>query len=190
MVGVAMTDLAREFALAVDNIRPMHVERFRSLGFPDRVLYAGPPLVGLARVTTYSDGFFEFHDNGDPAVIIAEGFPACPDWDPIEDLIAFKPASPTRWWRRLGTVDLLGGNQIRRWRLSPLTVCETPLSWLQTGAGGTCVVNWAFDPIATLLTAGPLEAETGALRARLERRIQSAALAKFQISVSEACHAV
>ena len=71
------------------------------------------------------------------------------------------------------------------WRLSPLTIYETPLSWLQGGADGICIVDWGLDPMARLGGAGYLEAETSALKRRLERRIKEVALASFDIAVTE-----
>ena len=54
------------------------------------------------------------------------------------------------------------------------------------GAGGVCVVDWRADPEKF---TGPIAAESHSLKARFEQRIQSAALAKFNISVSEVSHA-
>ena len=89
----------------------------------------------------------------------------------VHDLIAFRPDATGRWWRRRGDVDLLGANNITPWRLSPLVIHETPLSWLQAGANGIVIINWGLDPIARLGGTGYLETETPALKRRLERRI-------------------
>jgi hypothetical protein len=95
---------------------------------------------------------------------------------------------PQRWWRRRGEVQVLGSGNIRPEPVFPLTLHDNPLSWLQAGARGVCVIDWRVDP-ERFLRAGPIEAETPSLKARLARRIQSAALAKFDISVSEISHA-
>ena len=113
------------------------------------------------------------------------GVPEWPGWAEMNDLVAFKLDSPTRWWRRRGDVDLLGAFNITPWRLSPLVIHETPLSWLQAGADGICIVDWALDPIARLGVVGHLEAENQVLKRQLERRIQEVALAGFDISVME-----
>ncbi len=99
--------LASEFETALDNLDNLWIERFRALGLPDRVLRINPPLVGAGCVETYSEGFFEFRDEGELAVIIAEGVPQGSHWNPLDDLIAFLPESPGSWWLRLGQVDLL-----------------------------------------------------------------------------------
>ena len=180
-----MVDLDREFALTTDGVSPLVVKRFLQWGIPPRIIYGPRHHVGVARIVTTSDGFFEFHETGARAAIVPEGVPEWPAWDEIHDLLAFMPDNPSRWWRRRGDVDLLGARNMTSWRLSPLVVHETPLSWLQGGADGVCVVNWAFDPIARLVAAGHLEAETPMLKDRLERRIKDVALAPFDIAVIE-----
>ena len=90
--------------------------------------------------------------------------------------------------RRRGEVQILGSNNIRTKPVFPLTLHDTPLSWLQAPARGVCVIDWRVDP-ERFLHAGPIEAETPSLKARLERRIQSAALAKLDITVSEISNA-
>ena len=184
-----MADLDREFALTTDGVTPLLVQRFQQMGIPNKVIFGARHYVGTARITTTSDGLFEFHDDGELALIVPEGVPEVPAWEWIEDLIAFKPDNPGLWWRRRGAVDLLGASNMTPWRLSPLTIHETPLSWLQGGANGICIVDWGFDPNARLVGAGHLEIETPALRRRLEDRITEAALAPFNITyIEEARH--
>ena len=180
-----MIDLAAEFALAIDGVTPLLVDRLQRMGIPNKIIYGPRHHVGAAWITTASVGLFEFHDDGELALIVPEGVPEWPGWAEVHDLIGFKLDSPDRWWRRRGDVDLLGTSNISPWRLSPLTIHETPLSWLQAGADGICVINWGFDPIARLVAAGHLETETTAVKMWLERRIQEVALAAFDIAVME-----
>ena len=140
-------------------------------------------MIGIGRIVTHSTGLFEFHVDGELALIVPEGVPEWPGWAEMHDLIAFRPDAIGRWWRRRGDVDLLGANNITPWRLSPLVIHETPLSWLQAGANGIVIINWGLDPIARLGGTGYLETETPALKRRLERRIQEVALASFDITV-------
>ncbi len=180
-----MADLGREFGRATDGVTPLLVEHFQRMGIPRRIIFGARHYLGAGRITTTSAGVFEFHDDGELALIVPEGVPEWPGWAEVHDLIAFKLDSPTRWWRRRGDADLLGAFNITPWRLSPLVIHETPLSWLQAGADGICIVDWDLDPITRLSGAGYLEAETPALKKRLERRIQEAALASFDIAVTE-----
>ena len=183
-----MADLDREFALASDGVTPLLIERFQQMGISNRIIYGPRHYLGAARVVTASDGLFEFHDAGEIAIVVPEGEPEWPGWAWIDDLIAFKLDSPERWWRRRAEVDLLGTSNITPWRLSPLTIHDTPLSWLQAGADGVAIVDWGLDPIARLGGAGHLEAETWALKHRLKRRVQEVALAAFDITVTEEVH--
>ena len=180
-----MADLDREFALATDGISPLVLERFRQWNIPPRIIYGPRHYIGVARIVTTSDGLFEPHEDGEHALIVPEGVPEWPAWDEIYDLIAFKPDDPARWWRRRGDANLLGASNMTNWRLAPLCIHETPLSWLQAGADGICVINWGLDPLAHLVGAGHLEAETPMLKDRLERRIKEVALAGFNIAVMQ-----
>ena len=175
-------DLGAELADAVCNLPPTTITRLRCFGIPESVILDLPLMIGVAKVQTFPSGFYEPSEDGDPAVIIAEGWPEPPIWDVIEDLIAFKPQEPGRWWRRRGEVQLLGTYNIRPEPVFPLTIHETPLSWLQAGAHGVCIVDWSIDP-ERLLCAGPLEVESDQLKARLERWIRQAAFEKFEIAV-------
>ena len=178
-------DLDHEFGFATDNVTQLWAERFQKWGIPRRIIWGARHYLGVARITTTSHGLFEFHDDGDLAIIVPEGEPEVPGWAWVDDLIAFKPESPGHWWRRRGDVDLLGASNISPWRLSPVTIHETPLSWLRAGANGIVIINWGLDPIARLSGTGYLETETPALKRRLERRIQEVALASFDITVME-----
>ena len=179
-----MADLDREFAVATDGITPLLVERFKRMGIPNRIIYGPRHYLGVARITT-TPGLFEFHEDGEVALVVPEGEPEVPAWAQVHDLVAFKPGAPGRWWRRRGDVDLLGASNITPWRLSPVTIHETPLSWLRAGATGVCIVDWGLDPLTHLGGAGYLETETPALKKRLERRIQEVALAGFNVTVME-----
>ena len=177
-----MIGLEHEFALTIDGISPPVVEYFKRLGIPNRIIYGPRHHVGVGRIDTTSDGLFGFHETGERALIVPEGVPEWPGWDEIHDLIAFMPEDPSRWWRRRGDVDLLGANNMTPWRLSPLTIRETPLSWLRAGADGICIVDWSFDPLDRLVGAADLSAETPALRWQLDRRIKSVASEAFNIT--------
>ena len=177
--------LVMEFEAALDGLDHAWIKRLQGLGIPKRVLFGVWHHLGVGRITTYSDGLFEFHDDGDLAIIVAEGEPEVPGWVEFYDLVAFAPDDPSRWWLRLGQVDLVGAYNMTPWKLSPTTIHETPLSWLRAGAVGICIVDWTCDPADVLLGAGGLRAESSALKAKLERRIKEAALEPFKITVAQ-----
>ncbi len=182
--AAATSGLDHEFALTTDGVTPLLVERLRRWCIPSKVVYGPRHLIGVGRIITHDCGLFEFHDDGDPAIIVAEGEPEVPGWYEVHDLIAFKSEDPKHWWLRRGAVTLLGAYNMTPCKLGPTMIHQTPLSWLQAGATGICVVDWGFDPLSALLSAGNLVAETHALRARLERRITEAALESFKITVA------
>ena len=179
-------DLYAELEMTQRPLGTASFTRFRELGIPNGVIFGDQPLVGVAHIVPHSSGFFDFHDEGEPAIIVPEGEPVVLGWGEIDDLIAFKPADPANWWLRRGNVDLLGCYNITPWRLDSLCICVTPLSWLQAGAKGVCILDWGLNPASVLLGAGYLEVESLALKTRLERRISVAALAPFHIKVAEA----
>ena len=187
-----MIDLYTELELTQRPSGTAAFARFRELGIPNSAIFGDRALVRVARIVTHSDGFFDFHDEGEPAIIVPEGEPEVPGWAEIDDLVAFKPTDPGNWWLRRGAVDLLGAYNIRPWKLAPTRIFESPLSWLKAGGNGVCILNWALNPGSVLLGAGHLQVESLALKTRLESRIKEAALAPFHIKVAttpEARHA-
>ena len=176
-----MIDVEDEFSQACCNINPERLAALRAAGVPDAV-YADH-LVGMAPIEPHRGGLFDIADVGVPAVLLPVGEWGGLNWK-LKDLVAFYLNRPGRWWRRLGAVQVLGTENIAPEPVFPLRLYDTPLSWLQAGAAGVCVIDWRVDP-ERFLYAGPIEAESHSLKARLERRIQSAARAKFDISVSE-----
>jgi hypothetical protein len=178
-----MIDLPNELADAVCNLPLTTIDWLLSFDIPESVIFGEPLMLGVANVQIFDSGFYEPNDDGDPAVILAQGWPNSPIWDTLDDLIAFKPQEPNHWWCRRGEVQLLGAYNIRPEPVFPLSVRETPLSWLRGGGRGVCVLDWAFDP-ERLVYAGPLEVESAALKQRLEARIKEVALRKFEISVA------
>ena len=147
-------DLHAELEMTQRPLGPASFTRFRELGIPNSVIFGDRPLVGVTRIVPHSCGLFEFNDEGVPAIIMAEGEPETPGWGEIDDLVAFKPADPGSWWLRRGNVDLLGLYNIVPWRLDSLRIAETPLSWLQAGAKGVCILNWGLSPASVLSNSG------------------------------------
>ena len=72
-----MADLDREFAVATDGITPLLVERFKRMGIPNRIIYGPRHYLGVARITT-TPGLFEFHEDGEVALVVPEGEPEVP----------------------------------------------------------------------------------------------------------------
>jgi hypothetical protein len=170
-----MIDLGEEFSAAVCSITPERLAALRAADVPDISL----PMVGMAPIETHAGGLFDIVDDGTLAVVVPIG-----EWDGVnwllEDLVGFELSDPGRWWRRLGAVQILG--TVPAEPVFPLRLYDTPLAWLRVGGWGAVIVDWRFDPEVLV---GPIEVETCSLKARLERRIKDAALARFKISVRE-----
>ncbi len=173
-----------EFSRACCNITPERLAALRAAGVPDEAF--AKHLVGMAQIETHAGGLFDFAGDDvdvDLAVLLPAG-----EWDGLnwilDDIVAFHLDHPGRWWRRLGAVQVLGAPPVAPEPVFPLRLYDTPLSWLQAQAAGACVVDWRVDP-ERFLYVGPIEAESHSLKARFGQRIQSAALAKFQISIGE-----
>ena len=86
-----MGDLAAEIVEACE-LTPYWITRLRKLGIPEKIIFGPRTVVTAGRVVTDASRFFEFHDEGKPAVIIVEGQPEVPGWDPIDDLIGLEVA--------------------------------------------------------------------------------------------------
>jgi hypothetical protein len=184
MAEVGMIDLIDELADAVCSLSWTRIDWLCGLGVPRQTILAHPLMIGVAKVQTSPDGFYEPGDDGTDAVIIAEGRPAPPIWDGLDDLIAFQPEAPGRWWRRRGEVKILGGHNLRHGSTLPVIVHENPLSFLRGGARGVCVIDWRINP-EVLVSTGPLEAESKQLESRLRQRAREAAAERFSIAVTE-----
>jgi hypothetical protein len=179
-----MIDLYDELADAVTNLSQTRIYWLCSLGIPRQTILDLPLMVGRTKAQTSPDGFYQPNDDGTDMVIVAEGQPEPPIWDGIDDLIAFEPGDPGRWYRRRGHIQVLGGHNFRRDRVFPLTIHETPLSYLRAGARGICIIDWRLDP-ETLMSAGPIEVESARLANRMKQRAREAAAYRLTISVTE-----
>lgn len=148
-------DLLSEWQAAVDAVQPQHVATLeRRLGVPAATLWTGmpfglmvgTPVFGVAPIEPADDGTFIPARGGQLAVIV-------PTWlrgpiyaTDVEDLVAFLPSNPARWWRRLGVADYLNEPAITEARGAgtPLHLLPTPLDWLRAGCpdDAAVVLDW------------------------------------------------
>jgi hypothetical protein len=59
----------------------------------------------------------------------------------VVDLVAFRPAEPSRWWVRTGFATCLGEWSIPTLSDDPVHVWRTPLAWLRAGTSGICILD-------------------------------------------------
>ena len=108
--------------------------------------------LGITRIET-SDGLYQPSESGWGAIIMAT---AIVTGGGYEDLLAFRPATPDRWWLRRGVARWLGEWELGRRMFTapvhieppalmpshrtdePLHIFSNPLEWLRAGCDG-CV---------------------------------------------------
>ena len=95
------------------------------------------------------------------------------EWDGLnwilDDIVAFYPARPERWWLRRGHAEVLGA--VNGFSIEPRRLHRRPIDWLIDEGRGLCILDWRRNPVDLLLGAGPLVADRF-----LENRLRKAAI--------------
>lgn len=170
------TDLCAEFEMAVGAFTEAHAEALVSrYGVPPDAWSAAPAsALGAMRIMTYGDGTWQPDELGRLCIIMVTNLVvvggghliACDgNGDPVydgppgelefEDLLAFRPEHPDRWWCRQGLATWIGGFELARRAVSlmnwvvepplvpdpdfttqPLQIHRNPLGWLRAGCVG------------------------------------------------------
>ena len=106
--------------------------------------------LAVARISTVGRVWMS-EPNGTPAFILSiwnDTTPSiyCGVENPVLiDMIAWRPDDPTRWWYRLGEVDVALGAEhldlahVEHW---PITLARSPLDWLQGNCRGACLLGY------------------------------------------------
>ena len=99
-------------------------------------------LVSQSRIEVWrSDNSFEYAEDGRGAHLLAvTGLGGR-----MEDVVAWFPEDPERWFLRRGVGVILGLEEVERCQYmgDPLHLYETPASWAATGGtGGAAVIEW------------------------------------------------
>lgn len=179
-----MTDIWKEFEDAAGGMTANHRARLDALGVPAKIHSGITAYAGWSRIETTPDGFYQPCPHGRWAVLIPCGWTDyLGQWTAIDDLVGFHPDDPSRWWRRLGAVDLLGEEQVQDAldRRQPLRLHATPLDWLRNGCQGAVVLDWRAEPRRLFNGLPSVIADTPDLAERLGQRI---AQAPFSITSS------
>jgi hypothetical protein len=127
---------------------------------------------GLHPIETFREGAFELadHDVDDQnALIIGADLLD----DGLEDLIAWYPVRPDRWWRRRRVTRLLGEDAVLRAMgcREPLSLWRSPFQWLRMGCQGAVVLNWPLA-LPILRCVGEIVAEDVDHGDDIERRLR------------------
>ncbi len=149
-----------EFDCAWRNRTQEHREHLVAAGVTfESMLRAGD--LGVARIAT-TGRLYMPAPNGFPVLIMAVWSPAPPSIytiveDPeILDLIALRLDQPSTWWRRIGEVGLVLGEDHYLDAIEtgvPVTVLDSPVAWLQGNCDGIVFLDdaearWAAERFA------------------------------------------
>ena len=138
--------------------------------------WTGCGMPGLATVSKFANGRFEFAEDGCEAIILP-AYSTIPGLvvasaerqvDELHDLVAVDLDHPDHFWRRRGEALVLGNAylEIAGQEGEPVPVFKNPLTWLKAGGGGICILDWEWA--RDLLIDHQLVAEDLDLGAALE----------------------
>lgn len=122
------------------------------MGIPSRVLHGRRGWVGCGRIITDGAGYFQPHPDGEPAIVIPIGEPGWPDgWLHVDDMVAFRPSAPSKWWLRRGAVTFASeiAIDLARQEKLPIKLLDDPLQYLKSDPEGLAavVLDWGqFNP--------------------------------------------
>jgi hypothetical protein len=165
-----------------------HVPRVLAQGVPRLAVYGIRPLVGVAAVEIDDSGFFQFIEDGELAIVVADGVPDPMGWNIIDEIVAIRTKTPGRWWRATGATPVFGHGKnadlidYKATLGESIRLYETPLSWLRGGGDGLVILNWTLDP-RDHFQGLRIECETSALAMQLRKRAADAAVAGLDLTV-------
>jgi hypothetical protein len=106
----------------------------------------------------------------------------------LDDIVAFDPKNPSRWWRRIGVADVLGLSELEAARDEnrPVRLFRDPLSWLIAGRAGCVLIDRHRDPRHLLHRVPRVDCEDDAHAKWLNQRMRDFALRGMpKIAVAE-----
>ena len=124
---------------------------------------------GLPRIQTYGDGSFDWAEDGQPALHL----PVPGLGGRMEDVVAWCPDDPSRWWLRLRIGVVIGLEEVERCDFlhEPLRLFWTPADWLSAGKRGAVVLDWKAHLPFWLPCNAPIKCETERLAEKLCRAL-------------------
>jgi hypothetical protein len=177
-----MIDLADEFSAAVCSMTPQRIDMLRGVGLCDAAIFHEPLLAGMAPIQTHSGGLYDVDDTASDWAILLP----CGEWDGLnwwlDDICAFFPAQPARWWRRRGIADVLGTLPYH-FSIQPRRLHAQPLGWINDLGLGLCILDWGSDPLDLLLSAGPLKVDRS-----IQNKLRTVAIKAATARVRNICH--
>lgn len=177
----------REIVAAYQRKQTCHDEYLIDLGVPPLSWLRAPGAgYGVARIQKHGRTY-EPCEYGDPAVLLITAI--FHDGTP-EDIIAFNPNQPEKWWLRRGDAVYLGGHEVqpRNWAMpqdfaepilspiepeTPLQIWRHPLNWLRASCQGVVVIDWPKAQIDITAVNTKIEAEDANHRREIEKRLRA-----------------
>jgi hypothetical protein len=176
-----MIDLADEFSAAVCSLTPQRIEVLRAVGIHERAIFHEPLLVGTAPIQTHKGGLYDLDVTASEWAVVLP----CGEWDglnwALDDICAFFPNQPHRWFRRLGAADVLG--VVERFSIKARRLHAQPLGWINDLGKGLCILDWGRDPLDLLLGAGALKADRS-----IQNKLLTVAINAATARVRTLCH--
>lgn len=136
-------NLVEDYFDGCQPLHSLHFERLKALGLPLAKLAAAGG-ARTARIDFNGEGLWWPEPDGLPVLVVPVIEHDDKGLSELTDLIAFAPATPARWWWRVGEAFALGLDQLAD--LTPVMVHETPLDWLSSGGRGVVILDWDAPP--------------------------------------------
>jgi hypothetical protein len=141
-----MMKCLQELATASNNVRLNHLDRLYSLGVSRTALfdieYGLAGHFGVSQIEINGD-LYAPGGVGNLSMIL----PTNREGNDIDDLVAFYPSEPEKFWLRLGAARFLNHNAVDRAVAcgEPLFIHETPFDWLRAGWQACVILDWDSD---------------------------------------------
>lgn len=184
--ALSIAALNTEFDAALKGAAKMMM-RLREI--PGRAFFAAGLIGGHAIETDQQ--FFTLAEEGEHAVVmpVYDGSPVLGESRPeaLEDLVAWFPGQPEKWWVRTGQAFGLGQRySYHPWLFpQPIHFYRTPNNWLRAGGEGVCIFDreyaWNYFNLIELVAA-----EDRAHGRELKQLLKPPALPRPEIVVPKA----
>ncbi len=152
---MASVDLNAEMNRASDRVAP---EAMKAAGLDPETVWAAGGL-GIVRGETFKDGTYQPIDDGGQWLWVAPCFYGIVRPEMLDDLVAWSPGDPARWWRRKGNGMVLGFANVQKARQTvwdfgygdpppppTLTLHKSPRDYVMAGFEGACILDWTHGP--------------------------------------------
>ncbi len=130
-----------------------------------------------ARITPQPDGTFWWGGEVDALCLPVAGPETwdAPELGPIFDnVIAWRPEAPGRWWLEVNDWPLLGWQALQQAAAEggSLVLFPTPAAWAASGGRGACILRWTIDPLDLFAGVASVQCADAATERRLRAEVE------------------